>query len=63
MYDTDSSTEREAVTRLFDLARNGETDNCEFSQLDSMIYERLQQAYPVQEEAASPIRRQTAVSN
>lgn len=45
MYESDSNTEHEAVTRLFELVRNGETDNCEFSQLDSMVYERLLQAY------------------
>lgn len=34
-----------AVSRLFDLARNGQVGNQEFSQLDSVIYERLLQAY------------------
>jgi hypothetical protein len=45
MSSTDRNTEHEAVTRLYELARSGEVDNLEFSQLDSMIYERLQQAY------------------
>lgn len=65
MYEADADTEHEAVTRLFDLARSGETDNCEYSQLDSMIYERLQQTYPVQEasESQSRVRTQTAASN
>src|SRR3546814_19597239 len=45
MYEQDESAEHEAMTRLFDLTRNGETDNCEYSQLDSMIYGRLEQAY------------------
>jgi len=45
MYDHDDNTEHEAVTRLFELARSGETQNCEYSQLDSMIYDRLEQAY------------------
>ncbi len=64
MYETDADTEHEAVTRLFDLARNGETDNCEYSQLDSMVYERLQQAYPVSEKNSQPrIRTQTAASH
>lgn len=45
MYDSDSNTEHEAVTRLFELVRSGDTDNCEFSQLDSMVYERLLLAY------------------
>lgn len=40
-----SSTEQQAVTRLFDLVRTGEVDNVEFAQLDSMIYERLLQTY------------------
>jgi hypothetical protein len=45
MYDQSENAEHEAVTRLFELARNGDTDNCEYSQLDSMIYGRLEQAY------------------
>lgn len=40
-----SSTEHQAVTRLFELARSGEVDNLEFAQLDTMIYERLQRTY------------------
>ena len=58
MYESDSNTEHEAVTRLFELVRNGETDNCEFSQLDSMVYERLLQAYGA--DASSVARVQTA---
>ncbi len=45
MYEHDDNAEHEAMTRLFELARNGETDNCEYDQLDSMIYGRLEQAY------------------
>src|SRR3546814_11972038 len=45
MYEQDENAEHEAMTRLFDLTRNGETDNCEYSQLDSMIYARLEHAY------------------
>ena len=45
MYDHDDNAEHAAVTRLFELARSGETGNCEYDQLDSMIYDRLQQAY------------------
>jgi len=45
MYEQDENAEHEAMARLFDLTRNGETDNCEYSQLDSMIYGRLEQAY------------------
>jgi len=54
MSTTDRNTEHEAVTRLYELARNGEVDNLEFAQLDSMIYERLQQAYDVRD--AAPMR-------
>ncbi|MGV8931412.1 MAG: hypothetical protein ACOH1R_04790 [Luteimonas sp.] len=52
-------TEHDAVTRLFDLACSGDTDNCEFSQLDSMVYESLSQTYAVNEDAT--MRTQTAV--
>ncbi len=47
MYDHDESPEHEheAVIRLFELARSGDTDNCEYSQLDAMIYTRLEEAY------------------
>ncbi|MBB1472300.1 hypothetical protein H5368_04580 [Luteimonas sp. MC1782] len=48
MYaDIDTSTEHQAVTRLFDLVRAGEVDNLEFSQLDSLVYARLLRAYDV----------------
>lgn len=43
----DSSTRHEAVNRLFDLVRNGDVDNLEFSQLDSLIYGGLEQTYRV----------------
>lgn len=43
----DPATEHQAVTRLFELSRSGEMDNLEFSQLDALIYERLQQTYRV----------------
>lgn len=39
------TTEHQAISRLFDLAREGDTDNCEFDQLDAMIYERMQRTY------------------
>lgn len=55
------AVEREAVSRLYELVRNGETDNCEFSQLDSMVYERLRKTYPVQDSDLP--RTQTAVAN
>ncbi len=57
MYDQTESAEHEAVTRLFELARNGDTDNCEYSQLDSMIYGRLEQAYG----GADQVRRVGAI--
>jgi hypothetical protein len=45
MYDQSPEHEHEAVTRLFELARSGDTENCEFSQLDAMIYTRLEETY------------------
>jgi len=63
MYDHDDNAEHEAVTRLFELARSGETENCEYSQLDSMIYHRLEQAYGRDEPAvhrSGAIQVQTA---
>lgn len=46
MSDADTTTtDREAVTRLFDLAHSGEVDNCEYTQLDSLIYDRLVRNY------------------
>jgi len=63
MYDHDENAEHEAVTRLFELARSGETGNCEYNQLDSMIYDRLEQAYGHDQPAAAPsgaIQVQTA---
>lgn len=52
----DEIAERQAVTRLFDLVRSGETDNCEFSQLDSLVYQRLLQTYAVTETAEPRVR-------
>lgn len=62
MYDHDENAEHQAVTRLFELARSGDIDNCEYSQLDSMVYGRLEQAYAGGEPAtpASAIRVQAA---
>lgn len=51
MYDQDSQAEHEAVTRLFELARSGDTENYEYSRLDSMIYAGLQQTYSAGEPA------------
>ncbi|MHC9085304.1 hypothetical protein ACYX7E_09725 [Luteimonas sp. RIT-PG2_3] len=44
---TESDVEHQAVSRLFDLVRNGDTETLEFDQLDSLIYGRLQQTYRV----------------
>lgn len=41
----DREVGQEAVVRLYELARNGEVDNLEFSQLDSLVYGRFQEAY------------------
>jgi hypothetical protein len=63
MYEQDENAEHEAMARLFDLTRNGETDNCEYSQLDSMIYGRLEQAYGTGAPAgvaSGALQRQTA---
>ena len=43
----DSTTQHQAINRLFDLVRNGEVENLEFSQLDSQIYGGLEQTYRV----------------
>ena len=45
MHHAQDSTEHAAVSRLFDLAKVGEIDNVEFVQLDSLVYQRLAQAY------------------
>ncbi|MDH5832476.1 hypothetical protein [Luteimonas kalidii] len=43
----DHATQQQAIVRLFDLVRNGDVDNLEFSQLDSLIYGALEQTYQV----------------
>lgn len=48
-----SSTEHQAVTRLYELVRNGEVDNSEFSQLDSLVYRRFMQTYDVDADAVT----------
>lgn len=45
----DSKTQQQAITRLFDLVCNGEVDNLEFAQLDSLVYGALEQTYQVGE--------------
>lgn len=42
-----NSTEHEAVIRLYELVRNGEVDNTEFAQLDSLVYERFMRSYDI----------------
>jgi hypothetical protein len=42
-----NKTEQEAVVRLYELVRNGDMDNTEFSQLDSMVYERFMRNYDI----------------
>lgn len=44
---TENDVEHQAVSRLFDLVRSGDTETLEFDQLDSLIYGRLQQTYRV----------------
>lgn len=53
------STAHQAVTRLFDMSRSGETDSCEFDQLDSMIYEQLVRNYETMPDQA-PARQAPA---
>jgi hypothetical protein len=55
----DSSTRHEAVNRLFDLVRNGDVDNLEFSQLDSLIYGGLERTYQVGDADTQPRQVQT----
>lgn len=43
----DNISDNVAITRLFDLALNGDTENREFWELDSLVLERLLQAYGV----------------
>lgn len=58
----DSSTQHQAMVRLFDLVRNGEVDNLEFAQLDSLIYGGLEQTYQVSEaDREQRVIRTTAV--
>lgn len=50
--DCGSSVEHEAVNRLYELAREGDTDSGEYLQLDSLVYDSLLRAYGVRSEAA-----------
>lgn len=51
-----NNTEQEAVVRLYELVRNGDMDNTEFSQLDSMVYERFMRNYDID---ASPVQTES----
>ncbi len=65
MYEHDENAEHDAVTRLFELARSGDIDSCEYSQLDSMVYGRLEQAYGGEERTSlqsGAIQVQTAAA-
>lgn len=52
MQGNDRDVGHDAVVRLYELSRSGEVDNLEFSQLDSLVYGRFQQAYA--DEATAP---------
>ena len=45
----DSTTQHQAINRLFELVRDGDVENLEFSQLDSLIYGGLERTYQVTE--------------
>lgn len=49
--DRAGSAEHEAVTRLYELAREGDTGSGEYLQLDSLVYAGLLRAYGVKPEA------------
>jgi len=44
---TNGISDDRAVERLFELARSGDTENREFWELDTMVQERLLQAYGI----------------
>ncbi|MDH5823238.1 hypothetical protein QFW77_09595 [Luteimonas sp. RD2P54] len=54
----DHSGELEAVNRLYELARDGETDSSEYTRLDQQVFSALVQTYGAEE----GIVRQTAVA-
>ncbi len=56
----DSSTQHQAINRLFELVRKGDVETLEFSQLDSLIYGGLLQTYQVTE--PEPRQRQVQTS-
>lgn len=54
--------QHQAVSRLFDLARNGEFENLEFTQLDSLVYRALEQTYHVDAEDQAQRHIQTSAA-
>lgn len=60
MHESSDTSAHDAIDRFFELARNGETGNSEFSQLETMIYGRLLQTYAVDEAPAQGLVSQTA---
>ena len=46
----DSETQHQAIVRLYELVRNGDVDNLEFSQLDSLVYGGLEETYQVNDD-------------
>lgn len=41
MFEALGSNEHDAINRLFDLSRDGQTGSREFEQLESMVYDRF----------------------
>ncbi len=56
----DSETQHQAIVRLYELVRNGDVDNLEFNQLDSLVYGGLEQTYQVNDDAHGPRSVQTS---
>jgi len=46
----DSETQHQAIVRLYELVRNGDVDNLEFNQLDSLVYGGLEETYQVNDD-------------
>ena len=51
--DCGGNLEHEAVSRLYELAREGDTGSGEYSQLDSLVYDSLLRTYGVQPAAGT----------
>jgi hypothetical protein len=50
------SSEQLAISRLFDLVRDGRTEGLEFDQLDLLVYERLAETYAADDGGALRIQ-------